>query len=219
MQTGSKRSRIKRGAKRASYDQEQIRDILRSNFLCHVAYMVEGESRVMPTAYSWGDSCGHDALFLHGNPQNQMLKALLSGQTACVAITELNGLVLARCGLSHSVNYRSVVLYGRAELVVDQEKAAVLNELINHLVPGRSAAIRPYLPKELAATLVVKLVIEEAAAKIRQGPPADTDQDCALDIWAGVVKLKTVKEVEPCPRLSESTALPAHMRDFIEGCR
>jgi nitroimidazol reductase NimA-like FMN-containing flavoprotein (pyridoxamine 5'-phosphate oxidase superfamily) len=213
MQTSSNRTRIRRGAKRASYDREQIRDILRSNFLCHVAYTVEGESRVMPTAYS----CRDDAIYLHGNLYNQMLNALLSSQATCVSITEVNGLVLARCGLRHSVNYRSVILFGRAERVPDCEKAKVLDELIDHLVPGRSVTIRPYLQKELDATLVVKIAIEEAAAKIRQGPPADADEDCALDIWAGVVNLRTVMEVEPCPRLLKSTGLPEHMREFIEG--
>ncbi|MCW8196444.1 pyridoxamine 5'-phosphate oxidase family protein [Proteobacteria bacterium 005FR1] len=215
MQTGSNRSRIRRGAKRASYDQEQIRAILRGNFLCHVAYTVDGESRVMPTAYS----CRDEAVYLHGNLHNQMLNALLSGQTACLSVTEVNGLVLARCGLRHSVNYRSVILFGRAERVADQEKATILNELIDQLVPQRSTAIRPHLQKELDATLVVKIAIEEAAAKVREGPPTDTDEDCALDVWAGVVNLKTVMEVEPCPRLAESAALPAHMRDFIENCR
>jgi nitroimidazol reductase NimA-like FMN-containing flavoprotein (pyridoxamine 5'-phosphate oxidase superfamily) len=210
METGSKRSRIKRGAKRASYDEHEIGDILRHNFLCHVAFTVEGESRIIPTAYVYRD----EAIYLHGNRNNRMLQVLLSGQVACVSVTELNGLVLARSGMHHSVNYRSVILFGRAQPVADADKPVVLDALIDHMVPGRAAMIRPYLQKELDATLVLKLPIDEAAAKIRQGPPMDAEGDYGLDIWAGVVNLNTTMAVEACPRLPDSVSVPDHVRQF-----
>lgn len=213
MQCNSDRGRVKRGAKRANYDLEQISDILDNNFLCHVGYTVNGECRVIPTAYVRRGN----ALYLHGNLQNQMLQALLQGQTACVTVTELNGLVLARSGFHHSVNYRSVVLFAKARAVEGADKITVLDALIDHLVPNRAARIRPHSEKELEATLVLELSIEDAAAKIRQGPPIDAEQDYKLELWAGVVPLRTVAgEVEPCPRLSATIGVPDHVREYLQ---
>lgn len=208
------KTRIRRGAKRASYESEVIKDILDSNYICHVGFMAAGESRVIPTAYV---RVGN-ALYLHGHLRNQMMAALVDGQTACVSVCEVNGLVLARSGFHHSLNYRSVVLFSRGRVVEGARKAEVLDALVDHLVPGRAREIREHTAQELAATLVVELPIEEVSAKVRQGPPVDAEADYGLDIWAGVVPLKTVPgEVENCPRVVEGVELPRHLRDYLEG--
>lgn len=210
--SSSERTQVKRGAKRAIYEAGTINEILDNSFLCHVGYTVDGECRVIPTAYV---RLGN-ALYLHGHLRNQMLQALLEGQTACVTVTELNGLVLARSGFHHSVNYRSVVLFGKATVVAEADKIPVLDALIDHLVPKRAAQIRPHTKQELDATLVLALSIDDAAAKVRQGPPVDAEQDYELDIWAGVVPLKTVVgDVEPCPRLPSTVATPDHVVEYL----
>ena len=206
------RTTVKRGDNRAVYDAESIRAVLDSSFLCHVGYTIDGEARVLPTAYVRIN----DAIYLHGHLKNQMMNALLDGQTACVSVTILDGLVLARSGFKHSVNYRSVSLFGKAEVVEGEDKEGVLDRLVNHMVPGRVEEIRPPTPQELNATLVIRIPIDEAAAKIRSGPPLDGEKDYELDIWAGVVNIETrVTDAEPCPRLKEGISTPADVRDLL----
>ena len=208
MQTGTKKSTIKRGTKRANYEEQKINDILDASYLCHVGFAVEGEAKIIPTAYVRMD----DALYFHGHRQNGMLQALVDGQTACVTVTILDGMVLARSAFHHSVNYRSVVLFGRGEVVVGGLKTVALDALTNHFVPGRSTNIRPHHQKELDATLVVKWIIDEASAKIRTGPPVDNENDYQGTTWAGVLPLKTViGEIQPCPRLADNIPVPAHV--------
>jgi len=207
-----KRTRIVRNDSRAAYSENVIASILDAGFLCHVGYMVNGEARVLPTAYVRID----DAIYLHGHLKNQMLNALLDGQTACISVTLLDGLVLARSGFHHSVNYRSVSLFGRAEKVAPRDKEQILDRLIEHLVPGRPPHLRKHSRQELNATLVLKIPIEEAAAKLRSGPPIDAEKDYETDIWAGVVNLRTVAVgIEPCPRLENSAEIPEHVRQFV----
>lgn len=207
----SSKSTVMRGPKRACYDIHQIHQILDASFLCHVSFIQNGEARIIPTAYSRvGNS-----IYLHGNVKNQMLSALLDGQTACINVMLLDGLVLARSGFHHSVNYRSVVLFGQGKLVVDENKAELLNGLINHMLPGRAEDIRPHHQKELDATLLVEFAIDEASAKIRTGPPVDAEADYDLASWAGVVNLKTVVEsIEPCPRLTTSIEQPGYLEEY-----
>lgn len=207
----TKRSTLNRNPQRGNYDRAVIYPILDSTFLCHVGYVVDGEARVLPTAFVRID----DAVFVHGHLRNQMLRALLKGQMASVAVTQVDGLVLARSGFHHSVNYRSAVVFGRAAEISGKEKNEVLNALINHMVPGRPEKIRPSTAQELNATLVVKIPIEEASAKTRSGPPVDLESDYDLDIWAGVVNFKTVVSgIDDCPRLHSSTSMPKHIREF-----
>lgn len=205
----SERITVRRGAKRACYDRPLINDILDANLICHVGFTAGGETRVIPTAYVRID----DALYLHGNRKNLMLNALLSGQSACVSVMQVDGLVLARSGFHHSVNYHSVVLFGKP--VLEETSTGVLDALIDKMVAGRSKAIRPPTKKELSATLVVKIPIDEASAKVRTGPPVDDDEDYELQIWAGVLPLTTtVGAPQDDPRLAAGTALPDHLMKY-----
>lgn len=207
------RSRLIRGKDRAHYEKESVYAVLDAGFLCHVGYVIDGEARVLPTAYVRID----DAIYLHGHLKNQMMNALLDGQTASICVTHLDGLVLARSGFHHSVNYRSVTLFGKAEKVADAEKEALLDQLVNHLVPERAPKLRKHTPQELNATLVLRIPIVEAAAKIRTGPPIDAEKDYETDIWAGVVNVQTVMtDIDPCPRLHDGIEIPEHVNDFAK---
>ncbi|GAB1263386.1 pyridoxamine 5'-phosphate oxidase family protein [Aurantivibrio infirmus] len=213
MGTNTEKSTVIRGAKRASYDEESIYKILDASFLCHVGFTVNDEARIIPTAYVRIEN----SIYIHGNIKNQMMTVLLSGQTACVEVTIVDGMVLGRSAFHHSVNYRSVVFFAKAEAVKGQDKPKILDALIEHYVPGRSTYIRDHLEKELEATLVLKLEIDEASAKIRGGPPADNEKDYELDTWAGVLEIKSVIEnVHPCPRLKKDVQVPDHVIQFCE---
>ncbi|MDG2251380.1 MAG: pyridoxamine 5'-phosphate oxidase family protein [Gammaproteobacteria bacterium] len=206
------KTRILRGDNRAEYGKESIAQVLDSSFLCHVGFTVNGEARVIPTAYVRVD----DAVYLHGHLKNQMMNALLDGQTASICVTLLDGLVLARSGFKHSVNFRSVTLFGKAEKVADDEKEDLLDILVDYMVPGRASQIRPPTPQELNATLVLRIPIDEAAAKIRTGPPLDKEPDYETDVWAGVINLEThIAEVENCPDLKEGIELPEHIDSYL----
>jgi len=211
MPNGS-RAHIVRNPKRGHYERETIYAILDAGFLCHVGFVVNGEARVLPTAFVRID----DAVYLHGHLRNQMLQALLDGQVACITVTLLDGLVLARSGFHHSVNYRSAVIFGQGGEVIGDEKAQVLDALIDHLVPGRSGCLRAHTDQELNATLVIKFPITEASAKIRSGPPGDPESDYELDIWAGVLNLNTVvSKVDECPRLNRNIKRPTHIDAYL----
>jgi nitroimidazol reductase NimA-like FMN-containing flavoprotein (pyridoxamine 5'-phosphate oxidase superfamily) len=145
-----------------------------------------------------------------------MMQALLDGQTACITVTLLDGIVLARSAFHHSVNYRSVAMFGKGIKIEGEKKLDALHAFMEHVVPGRHQHLRPDNSKELDATLVVKFEIEAASAKVRTGPPVDTAKDYELPIWAGVVNLKTVVEsVTPCPQLIADVDLPEHVSVFI----
>jgi len=212
----STKTRIIRGADRASYDQDSVYAILDSSFICYVGFTIAGEARVIPTAYLRIDN----AIYLHGHLKNQMMNALLDGQTACLSVTLLDGLVLARSGFHHSVNYRSVTVFGKAQQVAAQDKEAILDRLVNYLVPDRAVALRTHTPQELNATLVLKVPIDEAAAKIRSGPPIDAKNDYDTDIWAGVINVNTIMgDIEPCPRLDSAIPIPEHVQRFQKNRR
>ena len=145
------------------------------------------------------------------------MNALLDGQTACISVTLLDGLVLARSGFHHSVNYRSVTVYGKAEKADERDKEAILDRLVNHLVPERAAALRQHTPQELNATLLLKIPIAEAVAKIRSGPPKDAEKDYETDIWAGVVDVHSVLgDITRCPRLDDSVPTPDHVEKLLQ---
>lgn len=211
-EANSERVKVKRGAKRAQYDRETVHQILDATFLCHIGFVLNGEARIIPTAYV---RIG-DAIYVHGNRKNGAMNAILDGQTVCTEVTIIDGLVLSRSAFAHSVNYRSVVFYGGAEIVEGEEKVYALDALIEHYVPGRQADLRAHQSEELDATLVVKLTIDEASAKVRTGPPVDKEEDYQGSTWAGVIPTPTVYGTPvPCKRL-KSKALPEYLRAFSD---
>jgi uncharacterized protein len=184
----SERTRVKRHPERAAYDQDLVLSILDEAFVCHIGFVVDGEPRVLPTAYG---RTGDD-LYIHGSAASHMLKSLAGGIDVCVTVTLVDGLVLARSAFRHSINYRSVVLYGKARLVTaPAERMEALRSFTNHMVPGRWEEVRTPSEKEMLQTAVLALPIEEAVAKIRTGPPMDPPEDVSPDQWAGVIPLKS----------------------------
>ena len=210
--TQTDRTKLKRLPKRGHFDRETVYGILDEGFICHVGFAPEGQPFVIPTGYARVD----DKLYIHGSQASRMLRTLSGGVDACVTVTIVDGLVLARSAFHHSMNYRSVVIFGRAMLVEDpEEKNAALLALSEHFVRGRWADVREPSEQELKLTTVLRLPLAEASAKIRTGPPLDDEDDYALPIWAGVVPLKLVAG-EPIadPRLSEGIAVPDYARNY-----
>ena len=187
------KTRIHRLPQRGNYDRETIHAILDEALICHVGFVSGGRPVVIPTIHT---RVG-EHLYFHGSPAAGMLRTLTAGGEACVTVTLLDGLVLARSAFHHSMNYRSVVVFGKAEEVTERdEKLRVLAALVEHVCRGRSADARGPTEKELKQTIVLRLPIAEASAKIRTGPPADDAEDYALPIWAGVLPL-TLQPLTP----------------------
>lgn len=183
------RTKIKRLPARGAYDRETIYSILDAGFICHVGFVVEGLPYVIPTGYARID----DHVYIHGSSASRMLRSLAGGVDVCLTVTLLDGLVLARSAFHHSMNYRSVVVLGKAELVDDvDEKNMALEAFTEHIIPGRWPEIRWPNELELKATSVLKLAIDEASAKIRTGDPKDDEEDYEMEVWAGVLPLRTV---------------------------
>ena len=183
----STRTRVVREPQRAVYDREAVYRILDEAFTCHVGFVLDGQPFVIPTSYG---RVG-DTLYIHGSAASRMLRNLDQGIPVCVTVTLLDGLVLARSIFNHSMNYRSVVILGTAQVVQDpEEKLAALRSLSEHILPGRWAESRQPNEKELKATFVLRLPINEFSAKVRQGPPLDEEEDYAFRTWAGVVPLR-----------------------------
>ena len=180
------RTTVRRLPERGHYDAPTIHAILDAAFICHVGFVDEGQPFVIPTAFA---RVG-ERLYVHGSAASRMLRSLRDGIEACVTVTLLDGLVLARSAFHHSMNYRSVVIFGKASEVVDrEEKLRALERLVQHISPDRAADVRPPNESELRQTLVLSIPIEEASAKIRTGGPVDDEEDYALPVWAGVVPL------------------------------
>jgi nitroimidazol reductase NimA-like FMN-containing flavoprotein (pyridoxamine 5'-phosphate oxidase superfamily) len=183
------RTRVVREADRAVYDRETVYRILDEGFLCHAGFVVDGHPFVIPTSYGRKDS----SLYIHGSAASRMLRQMKDGVPVCITVTLLEGLVLARSIFNHSMNYRSVVVLGKATLVDNpQEKLDALRILSEHILPGRWADSRQPNERELKATSVLRLPIEEFSAKVRQGPAIDDEEDYAFPTWAGVVPLEMV---------------------------
>ncbi len=206
------RTTVRRLPARASYDRALIHAILDEAPVCHVGFVVDGRPFVIPTLHV---RVG-DRLYMHGSPGSRMLKAMAGGVEVCVNVTLVDGLVLARSAFHHSMNYRSVVVFGVAQAVDDpEEKTRVLHALSEHLVPGRWRDVRGPAPGELKATSVLSLPIDEASAKVRTGPPLDDEEDYALPAWAGVVPLSLrAGDPVPCPRLAPGIEVPAYARSY-----
>ncbi|MGE5125063.1 MAG: pyridoxamine 5'-phosphate oxidase family protein [Betaproteobacteria bacterium] len=191
----SPRTTVRRLPDRARYDRETIESILDEGFVCHVGFVDGGQPFVIPTAYA---RIG-DRVAVHGSAASRMIRALAGGAPACLTVTLLDGIVLARSGFHHSLNYRSVVVVGTAQEIADAaEKRSALDAIVEHVVPGRTAEVRPPSENELRATRVVALRLDEASAKLRTGPPKDDAEDLALACWAGELPLRLVA-LEPVP--------------------
>jgi uncharacterized protein len=206
------RTRVKRLPKRASYNREAIYSILDTALVCHVGFALDGQPYVIPTLHV---RIG-DRLYVHGSAASRMLGAAADGTALAVTVTHIDGLVLARSAFHHSVNYRSAVILGRATLVTDStEKLAVMKGLIDHIAPGRWDHIRQPNDKELAATSVLSIPIDEASAKIRTGDPLDDEDDYAMPIWAGQVPF-AISRATPIrdARLDPSIPMPAHVANY-----
>src|SRR6202142_2759085 len=183
----SLRTRVVREPQRAVYDREAVYRILDEAFLCHVGFIVEGQPFFIPTSYGRDG----DLLYIHGSAASRMLRSLDQGVPVCVTITLLDGLVLARSVFNHSMNYRSGVVLGTATLVTDPaEKLAALRALSEHIIPQRWDDSRQPNEKELKATSVLRLPIDEFSAKVRVGPPVDDEEDYSFPTWAGVIPLE-----------------------------
>jgi nitroimidazol reductase NimA-like FMN-containing flavoprotein (pyridoxamine 5'-phosphate oxidase superfamily) len=215
--TQTERTKLRRLPQRGAYDRETVYAILDEGFVCQVGFVVEGRPVVIPTAYGRDG----DQLYFHGARASRMLKALRDGAEVCVTVTLVDGLVLARSAFHHSINYRSVVVFGRTRLVEDaEEKMRALEAFTEHVVPGRWADVRPPTRQEMDATLVLALPLTEGSAKIRTGPPVDDEEDYALPVWAGVLPLETrVGEAVPDPRLDGDAVLPAYLQNFDVAAR
>jgi hypothetical protein len=211
----SARSRIKRSPLRAHYDRETVHAILDAGLMCHVGYVIDGQPYVTPTAY-WRHG---DRVYWHGSSASRMLRHLKSGPRVCVTVALMDGLVLARSGFHSSVNYRTVMAFGIAEVVQEEAaKLTALEHMMARIVPGRWDDLRETTAQELKATTVVSLKLEEVAAKVRSGPAIDDEEDYTLDVWAGVVPIQTVIGApEDDPRLKPGVTRPANLAKIRIG--
>ena len=210
--TPTERTQVRRLPARGAYDSETVHKILDEGFVCHVGFVVDGQPFVIPTNYARVK----DKLYLHGSSASRMLRTLSGGVQVCVTVTHVDAIVLARSAFHHSVNYRSVVVLGRAMPVEDrEEKLNALRAFTEHVVPGRWEEVRWPTDLELKATSVLALPLAEASAKIRTGPPKDDEEDYTLPVWAGVLSLPIVPGApEADPRLKLGTPVPRYLRDY-----
>jgi nitroimidazol reductase NimA-like FMN-containing flavoprotein (pyridoxamine 5'-phosphate oxidase superfamily) len=198
---------------RARYDAAAIHAVLDEALICHLGYVVDGEPLVLPTIHARIGA----TLYLHGSTGARLMRAVpAEGLPVCVTVTQVDGLVLARSQFHHSMNFRSVVVRGRAALVDDPaERERALTAIVNHVVPGRSTASRPADRRELAATHVLRVPLDEVSLKQRDGAPGDDDADLALPYWAGVIPVRTVfGEPVPAPELAPEIGVPEHASEY-----
>lgn len=203
-QAPTNRTTLTRAHERGHHDRATIDAVLDAGLLCHVAYVLDGAPVVTPTLYWRHDN----RVYWHGSSASRMLRQSANAEV-CLTVSHLDGIVLARSGFHSSINYRSVMLFGAAEQVPDDEVLTVLDHFIEHLAPGRLPTLRPPTTQELKATTVLSMPIDEASAKIRTGPPADDEEDYALPVWAGVIPVTTtLGSPIPDPRLAEGIEVP-----------
>ena len=210
--TPTARSKLKRLHQRGHYDKDTLYAILDSGFLCHVGYAIGGQPYVTPTCY-WREG---DSVYWHGSSASRMLRHLEKGMDCCLAVTHVDGLVLARSGFHHSIDYRSAMLFGKAHKVEDPaEKLAKMEAFVERMVPGRWKGLRPVNKQELKATTVLGMRIEEASAKIRAAGVIDDEEDYQLPIWAGVVPVSMHAGVaKDDGRLAPGTKRPKNVKSF-----
>jgi nitroimidazol reductase NimA-like FMN-containing flavoprotein (pyridoxamine 5'-phosphate oxidase superfamily) len=209
----SDRVRVRRKRERGRYEREVVDAILDEALIAHLGIAdAEGQPIVIPTLHARRG----DVVYCHGSAASRTLRTLAAGAPACLTVTLLDALVLARSAVHHSANYRSVMLLGRATLVTERdEKLAALEAIVEHIVPGRWADVRWPAENELKATYVLALPIEEASAKIRSGPPLDDEEDYAMDVWAGVIPLASgPMDPEADPRMPAGIAAPPYVSGY-----
>jgi uncharacterized protein len=211
------RTRVRRVPKRAAYDRATVDAILDEALHCHLAFAADGQPYAIPTLHA---RVG-DVVYVHGSAASRMLRACSAGTPACLTATLVDGLVLARSAFHHSMNYRSVVVLGRLRVVEgDAERLRALEAFTEHLVPGRWAEVRTPSPKELKATAILAMRLDEASAKVRAGGPVDDEEDHALPVWAGVVPLAvSAGAPEPDARLAPGTTPPPHVAGWSPSSR
>jgi nitroimidazol reductase NimA-like FMN-containing flavoprotein (pyridoxamine 5'-phosphate oxidase superfamily) len=214
-QAPSERTRVKRLGDRGAYDAETINAILDAGLLAHVGYVIDGAPYVTPTAH-WREG---DYVYWHGSSASRMLRSLEGGVAACIAVSHLDGLVLARSAFHHSVNYRSVMAFGLAEKVEDPaHKEAALRAFTDRIAPGRWDELRPVTAQELKATSVLRLKLDEASAKVRTGMPSDDEDDVGWPVWAGVLPLHCASgQAIADPHVPGGMAVPANILGFRHG--
>lgn len=195
-------TRVRRIARRADYDRATVHGILDAAYACQIAFAIDGQPHCIPTAH-WRVG---NTLYIHGSNGSRLLKALADGAPACVCVTHIDGLVLARSAFHHSINYRSAMVYGRFQVVEsDAGKWAAAEAFLDKVGPGRWPKVRTPSNQEYAATTFLALTIEEAVAKVRSGPPVDDEADMGIDVWAGVLPLDT-RFGEPIQDMSTTPA-------------
>lgn len=213
-QSPTDRTRVRRLPDRGAYDRGTIDAILDATPVAHVGYVIDGQPFVTPTL-QWREG---DHVYWHGSAASRMLRSI-EGAPVCITVTLVDGMVLARSGFNHSMNYRSVMLFGRARVVADPaEKEARLRAFVEGQFPGRWDMLRPITAQELKGTTVLGIAIDEASAKVRAGPPHDDEADEALDIWAGVIPIRY--ELMPPiadPHVRAGRIAPSHVIDFRIG--
>jgi len=212
MQMPTARTRVVREPDRAVYDREAVYQILDEGFLCHVGFVADGQPFVIPTSYGREGA----SLYLHGSAASRMLRQMREGVPVCITVTLLDGLLLVRSVFNHSMNYRSVVILGKAALVEDpKEKLAGLRALSEHILPGRWDQARQPSERELKVTSVLRVPIEEFSAKVRTGPPVDDADDYSFPTWAGVIPLE-MKAGAPIDdqRLEPGRAVPEYVKNY-----
>ena len=214
MMQPTKRTKLRRVPLRGKYDIQSIYSVLDAHFLCHIGFVYEDHPVVIPTLYGRNE----DTLYIHGATTSRLITSLKKGIDVSVAVTLIDGIVLARSAFHHSMNYRSVVLFGAAEPVEGgQEKLGALKCISDQVMPGRWEEVRPPNNKELKATTILSFSIHEASAKVRTGPPVDEKEDYALDVWAGVLPLM-MNPMEPVadPLLRENVPFNESILEFLK---
>jgi hypothetical protein len=211
----SKLNRIKRGQNRATYDVKKINEILDAGFICFASYIFDGKSISIPMAYGRKD----DKIFLHGSQANRMLTSLLAAKEVSLTVMHLDGLVLARSGLHHSVNYRSATLFGRVRNVTDDsEKSMALECVMDQMIERHWDSLRPMNQQELDRTLVVEVTIETASAKIRDVGVNDEPEDYETDVWAGIIPIRQIAEAPISdPDLKDGIEIPQHITNYYQN--
>jgi len=210
--TPTERTQVHRLPKRGVYDREAVYRILDEGLVCHVGFVADGKPVVIPTGYGRQG----ETLYVHGSNASRMFRALGKGADVCITVTLIDGLVLARSAFHHSMNYRSVVIFGKATVLDDPAaKREALHVFTQHVAPGRWEEIRQPSEKELQATTVLSIPLEEVSAKVRTGPPIDDEEDYALPVWAGVLPLDlTPKNPLADPRLPTEIPVPEYVRKY-----
>ena len=210
--TSTERTKVRRKPERGSYDRELIYRILDEAFVCHVAFIVDGQPFLVPTNYV---RVG-DKLFLHGSTASRLMKTLASGAPFCLSVTLLDGIVLSPTATGHSVNYRSVVVMGKAEPVEGETaKLAAMRDFVEYVIRGRWATVRPPSEQELKGTMVLSVPLVEASAKVRTGFAVDNGEEYAGDAWTGVIPMKWRAEAPiPDPRGNSKNPIPPNVLNY-----